>query len=208
MEVTSQLKKGLTTERIAKFEHVAAWRQNMTVILENVHDPHNIGAVIRSCDAVGISEIFVLNTEKEVSNYYVGKKSSTGARKWVDVHYYDDRISCFKAVRQKYSQIYGTHLSETASSLYDLNLTESVALMFGNEHAGISEESMKELDGNFIIPQYGLVQSLNISVACAVSLYEASRQRFLKGMYENKYNEDNSQHRMMLDKYLKTHLKE
>ena len=208
MEVTSQIRKGLTPERMAKFEHVAACRQNMTVILENVHDPHNIGAVVRSCDAVGISEIYVLNTEKEVSDYYVGKKSSTGARKWVDVHYFDNRQLCFEAVRQKYSKIYGTHLSESASSLYELNLTESVALMFGNEHAGISEESMRELDGNFIIPQYGMVQSLNISVACAVSLYEASRQRFLKGMYENEYNDDNSQHRLMLDKYLKTHIRD
>lgn len=208
MELTQLLKKGLTSDRLARYENVAACRQHMTVILENVHDPHNIGAVVRSCDAVGIGEIFVLNTEKEVSNYYVGKKSSTGARKWVDVHYFEDRTVCFEAVRQTYDKIYGTHLSETAISLYDLNLTESVALMFGNEHAGISQESMEELDGNFIIPQYGMVQSLNISVACAVSLYEASRQRQLAGMYDESFQQENTRHRHLLEKYVKTHLRE
>lgn len=206
MEVIQYLKQGLTEERIAKYKRLAALRQNMTVILENVHDPHNIGAVLRSCDAVGISEIYILQTETTDNPNFIGKKSSTGALKWVAAHYFTDIKTCFTAVRKKYNKIYGTHLSESASSLYALDLTESVALMFGNEHAGISDAALKELDGNFIIPQYGMVQSLNISVACAVSLYEASRQRLLKGMYDADFQPEDTHQNFLLEKYLRTHL--
>jgi len=76
-------------------------------------------------------------------------------------------------------------MAEDSKSLYDLDLTTSVALLFGNEHAGVTDETLKLCDGNFLIPQVGMVQSLNISVACAVSIYEAKRQRLAKGFYKN-----------------------
>ena len=88
------------------------------------------------------------------------------------------------AVKQKYKNVFATHLGESAVSLYDLDLTEPVALVFGNEHDGVTEDCLRYCNGNFIIPQVGLVKSLNISVACAVSLYEAYRQKELKGMYD------------------------
>ena len=87
-------------------------------------------------------------------------------------------------MRKKYKKIYTTHLSTDAVSLYDINFTESVALVFGNEHAGVSEEIIAMADGNFIIPQMGIIQSLNISVACAVSIYEAMRQKKNAGHYD------------------------
>jgi tRNA (guanosine-2'-O-)-methyltransferase len=105
-------------------------------------------------------------------------------------------------VRKKYKSIYGTHLAKESKSLYDLDLTESVALMFGNEHDGISDEALEFLDGNFIIPQYGMVKSLNISVACAVSVYEACRQRIMKGMYDLG---NTAAHDELLEKYLDIH---
>src|SRR5204862_1991462 len=91
---------------------------------------------------------------------------------------------CFAALRKSYSKIYTTHLSADAVSLHELNLTESVALVFGNEHSGVSEEIIAMADGNFIIPQVGIIKSLNISVACAVCLYEAFRQKNNAGHYE------------------------
>lgn len=177
----------MTEERLEKFKIATKRRQsNLTVILENVHDPHNLGAVLRSCDSVGIKEIFVLYTDPSLSGrkqIKLNKRTSSGARRWVDVHLYADVEACFAHVRKNYDKIYSTHLEEQPTSLYELDLTQSVALMFGNEKDGLSELSLAYSDGNFIIPQMGMVQSLNISVACAVSIYEALRQREVAGMY-------------------------
>lgn len=176
----------LSPKREEKFRKVVSQRQfNLTVILENVHDPHNIGAVMRTCDAVGVKEVFILYTDilLKGENIAVGAKASSGAKKWVAVHLFNDTEACFKAVKSKYDLILSTHLAEDAKSLHQLDLTQSVALLFGNEHAGISPAALAYSDGNFIIPQMGMVQSLNISVACAVTLYEALRQRNEKGLY-------------------------
>ncbi|MCO6475302.1 MAG: RNA methyltransferase [Phaeodactylibacter sp.] len=176
----------MTPERRERLREVAFRRQaGLTVILENVHDPHNIGAVIRSCDSVGISEIFVLYTEPHLTEEHilVGKKSSGGARKWVDVHYYTSPEDCFRRVKEKYGRILATHLGEAAVPLHSLRLTQPTALLFGNERDGVSETALAYADGNFAIPQMGMAKSLNISVACAVTLYEALRQRLEAGMY-------------------------
>jgi len=114
-----------------------------------------------------------------------GAKSSSSAAKWLTVHQFTDAQQCFIALRQKYSKILTTHLSTDAVSLHDINFTESIALVFGNEHSGVSDEIRAMADGNFIISQVGIIQSLNISVACAVSLYEAFRQKKLAGHYDN-----------------------
>lgn len=181
----------ITDRRAALIKRVVSKRQqDLTVILENVHDPHNIGAVLRTCDSIGIGEVYVILTEDGLNKErYIGKNSSTGAKKWVDVHFFNDVDTCFKEVRLNFEHIYGTHLNQDSVTLYDLDLSTSCALLFGNEHQGISEESLSLIDGNFIIPQVGMVQSLNISVACAVSLYEAFRQRNVKGLYDQPYNE-------------------
>lgn len=173
-------------KREKRFKEVIHRRQpNITVILENVHDQHNIGAVLRTCDSIGIMEVYVLQSRDDfkVSNITLGKRTSAGARKWVDVHLYNDLEKCFQHIRSKYDKIYATHLDADAKNLHDLNLSESVALLFGNERDGVSKEALAHCDGNFIIPQMGFIKSLNISVACAVTLYEAFRQRDVKGMY-------------------------
>ena len=202
------LNTAINDERSRKFKGVIAKRQKLSVILENVHDPHNIGAIVRSCDAVGVSEIYIIYTEG-THNYAtkkVGKNASSGARKWVKTHYFDSISDCIAEVRKKYNKIYGTHLSTDSVLLYDLDLTDNVALMFGNEHMGISDEAISLLDGNFIIPQYGLVQSLNVSVACAVSLFEAARQRNLKEMYNQSFHEGNAEQAQLLEWFTKRHL--
>lgn len=174
----------MTPERTARFNHVLDNRQpDLTVVMENVHDPHNVAAIMRTCDAVGVQEIYILNNRISQHTQY-GKKSSATAAAWLTIHVFDNTTACFEALRKKYHQIYATHLAEQAHGLYDLNLTLPTALIFGNEHGGITEETLNLCDGNFIIPQVGMVRSLNVSVACAVTLYEAHRQRLLKGMYE------------------------
>ena len=174
----------MTPERKARIKHVLNNRQNdLTVVLENVFDPHNISAVMRSCDAIGIQEIYVLTTKIPRHKKW-GTRSSSSAAKWLTVHQYDNSEECFSALRKKYDRILTTHLSTDAVSLYEIDLTKRTALVFGNEHAGVSDEIRALADGNFIIPQVGMIQSLNISVACAVSLYEAFRQKNVSGHYE------------------------
>jgi tRNA (guanosine-2'-O-)-methyltransferase len=174
----------MTNERRNRIEVVLSKRQNnLTIVLENVFDPHNISAVMRSCDAVGVQEIYVLTTKIPRHKKW-GARSSSSAAKWLTVHQFDSAEECFNQLRKKYSTILTTHLSADAVSLYELDFTKNIALVFGNEHAGVSEEIRAMADGNFIIPQVGMIQSLNISVACAVSLYEAFRQKQAAGHYE------------------------
>ncbi len=175
----------MTPAREKKFREVISKRQTgLTVVLENIHDPHNISAILRTCDAVGILEVYVINT-RDVLKKKLGKKSSASARKWVKVHYFNSVEDCVLKLRENGFSIYATHLSADAHNLYDLDLSKPVALAFGNEHAGVSDELLAHADGNFIIPMMGMIPSLNVSVACAVSLYEALRQRDKEKMYNN-----------------------
>jgi len=174
----------MTPERTNRLESVLNKRQpDLTVVLENVFDPHNISAVMRTCDAVGIQDIYILN-HKIPPHRKWGAKSSSSAAKWLSIHQFTDAGECFIELRKHYKKIYTTHLSSDAVSLHDLNLTEPVALVFGNEHSGVSDEIIAMADGNFIIPQVGIIKSLNISVACAVTLYEAFRQKNNAGHYD------------------------
>ena len=173
----------MTPERINRLETVLNKRQpDLTVVLENVFDPHNISAVMRTCDAVGIQDIYILN-HKIPPHRKWGAKSSSSAAKWLSIHQFTNAAECFTELRKRYKKIYTTHLSSDAVSLHELNLIEPVALVFGNEHSGVSEEIIAMADGNFIIPQVGIIKSLNISVACAVTLYEAFRQKNNAGHY-------------------------
>jgi len=173
----------MTPERTEKLLRVLNRRQaNLTVVMENVQDPHNISAVMRTCDAVGIQDIYILNT-KIPRHKKFGAKSSSSAAKWLTVHQFEDATDCFQALRERFPLILTTHLSSDARSLYEIDFTQPVALVFGNEHAGVSDEIRAMADGNFIIPQMGIIQSLNISVACAVSIYEAYRQKAAAGHY-------------------------
>jgi tRNA (guanosine-2'-O-)-methyltransferase len=167
----------MTPEREQRLKKVLDKRQDdLTLVLENVFDPHNISAVMRTCDAVGIQDIHILNTKISKHKKW-GARSSSSASKWLTIHQHSNASICFAELRNKYPLILTTHLSASAVSLYEIDFTKPVALVFGNEHEGVSEEIRVLADGNFIIPQVGMIRSLNISVACAVSLYEAFRQK-------------------------------
>lgn len=174
----------MTDKRFTKIKGVVEKRQkNFTLVLENIHDPHNVSAILRSADAVGIDKIYLIyNTNKFPR---IGKYSSGSAKKWIELERYDNAKDCFDKLKKERFKIYSTCLSEHKKnfSLYDLDLTRKVALVFGNEHTGVSEEVKEMSDKNFLIPMYGMIQSLNVSVAAAVCLYEALRQRELKGKY-------------------------
>ncbi len=175
----------MTPERAAKVNKVLSKRQNdLSVIIENVTDPHNIAAVMRTCDAVGISELFVLNTKINTHKRF-GTRSSSSAQKWMHTQQFTDLEECMAVVKKKYKRIFATHLGESSQTIYEMDFTEPIALVFGNEKRGVSDEIRALCDGNFIIPQVGMISSLNISVACAVTIYEAYRQKEAKGHYDS-----------------------
>ncbi len=182
-------------------------QHDLTVVLNNVHDPHNIGAVLRTCDSVGIKEVYALFTDERIGeeNLVLGKNSASSARKWVDVYMYRDTKKCFEDLRKKYDLILGTHLGTESVSLYSLELSKPVALVFGNEHSGIEDEVLSYLDGNFVIPQYGMVRSLNISVSVAITLYEALRQREIAGTYDKNTEQIDTNTSLLIEDYINRH---
>lgn len=195
-------------QRDARFKNVIRNRQlDIAVVLEKVHDPHNIGAVLRTCDAVGIHDIYVINSEaiRDEEGRFLGKGSSTGADKWLRIHHFTDVDECLQVVSQKYVNICATHLAKDSVSLYDLDFKGSGALLFGNEHVGLSNEILKYATHNFIIPQFGMVQSLNISVACAISLYEVLRQRILAGKYDLPFEGSSQSHSEIYLDFIQRH---
>lgn len=180
-------------ERIERIKNTVRSRQHdLTVVLENVHDPHNIGAVLRSCDAVGVYEIYIIYTDPLLieRGLDIGRNSASGSLQWITVHYFTALDQAFAAINSKYDIVYGTVMQDNSKNLYELKLDTSAALFFGNEHAGISPEAQKYIHTNFIIPQHGFVRSLNISVACAVTLYEAQRQRLTSHRYDRPMGDD------------------
>lgn len=190
----------MTPERRERILSVLNRRQaGLTVVLDNIEDPHNIAAIMRTCDAVGIQEIFTVNNKPPRVKKW-GAKSSSSANKWLTHHKYTDVHECIKVLKQRYDKLMTTHLTHGAVSLYDIDFKESVALVFGNEQTGVSEAFLAAADGNFIIPQMGIIRSLNVSVACAVSIYEAMRQKTLAGHYAQRSLPD-EQYNMLLEKW-------
>ncbi|MEO8821918.1 MAG: RNA methyltransferase [Ginsengibacter sp.] len=174
----------MTPQRFNRLTSVLNHRQpDLTVVLENVFDPHNVSAVMRTCDAIGIQDVYILNNRIPPHKKW-GYKSSSTAAEWLSMHQFDDAEVCFEEIKKKYDKIYTSHLGEKSADMYSMDLTESVALVFGNETFGVSDDIRKFSDGDFIIPQTGIIKSLNISVACAVTLYEAYRQKKQKGHYD------------------------
>jgi len=173
----------ITERRRQRMINVLQRRQpDLTVVLENVHDPHNISAVLRSCEAVGIGEVHLIYTVEERPK--LSRVVAAGTLRWLDVVNHRSIEECFAALRERGFTIYATHLDDNRLELFDLDLTQPSALVFGNEQRGVSPEAVEASDATMIIPMMGMVQSLNISVACAVTLYEALRQRRAAGYYE------------------------
>ena len=172
-----------TEKRLSRITKTLTERQqSLSVIIENVHDPHNVSAIFRTCDAVGIPDVTLLYTQEDFPR--ISKVTSASAYKWVNRDRFSSVEECYKSYRDNGYKIYASLLSENAVDLYDLDFTEKCVVVLGNEHRGISDEAASLADKVFYIPMHGMIQSLNVSVAAAVTLYEAQRQRRLKGMYE------------------------
>lgn len=172
-----------TERRIKKIISVLSKRQkDLTLIIDNIHDPHNVSAILRSCDAFGVHKIHLYYTTEQFPE--LGKKSSASARKWVEREKHTDAKNMIESLTREGFRIIRTGFSEKAKSILDYDLTKPVAIILGNEHRGLSPELIELVDDELYIPMQGMVESLNVSVAAAIILYESWRQRWVKGMYD------------------------
>ncbi|MFP5238240.1 MAG: TrmH family RNA methyltransferase [Acidobacteriota bacterium] len=172
-----------TDNRKERILGVLARRQkDLTVVLNNIHDPHNVSAVLRSCDAFGVSEAHLLYTDTPFPT--LGHKSSASAKKWVPLTRHKSAAEMVKGFRAKGMQVLSTGFGPQAKPLTEWDLSLPTAVIMGNEHDGVAEELAALAPDHIYIPMQGMVQSLNVSVATAVILYEAFRQRMAKGMYD------------------------
>jgi tRNA (guanosine-2'-O-)-methyltransferase len=184
------LKQTRTEKRISKIRAVVSKRQpSLKIILENIHDPHNVSAIFRTCDAAGIPKVSLLYNIETFPK--IGKKSSASAFKWIEKEKFKSVEECYKQLRAQGYKIYASSISEGAQDLYKIDFTEKSAIVMGNEHRGVSKEAEDLADKKFYIPMYGMVQSLNVSVSAAITIYEALRQRTTKSMYDkNELNDE------------------
>ena len=166
----------LLPDRRARIDEVVAGRtRTLTVVLEAFADPQNHNAVLRTAEALGVQEVHVV--EGPQKRYDRNKKISQNADKWLDVVRWKDTAECLAALKARGFAVYATWLGEGSCGLADLSFAGPVALVFGNEHAGVSEAALAACDRRFAIPMSGFSQSLNVSVAAAISLARAVERR-------------------------------
>ena len=174
-------------ERLAKIQKVVSKRQDLIVVLEDIHDPHNAQAVLRSCDAFGVQKVyFVFDQESRFNPQKVGKLSSSSANKWLDYDFFTSTQDCYSKLKADGYTVVATALNDSAESMFDFDFCQfqKLAIVLGNEHRGLSEFAINNADKTVMIPLFGMVQSLNLSVTAALFIFEITRQRYNHG-YQN-----------------------
>jgi tRNA (guanosine-2'-O-)-methyltransferase len=172
----------MTPERLERITEMLDKRQpDLTVCMEGVHKTHNLAAVVRSCDAVGVSDVHAVWKSEEME---VRGGSAAGSQNWVKVHNYNATADAIAELKKQNMQVLVTNLSASAVDFREIDYTQPTAIILGQEKFGASEVALQLADQDIVIPMVGMVQSLNVSVACSVVLYEAQRQRQLAGLYQ------------------------
>jgi tRNA (guanosine-2'-O-)-methyltransferase len=168
--------------RIARLEQALDRRQpDLTVLLENVHKPHNLAAILRSCDAAGVLEAHSTAPEPDEVELRVG---SAGAAKWVPLRFHADSVGAIATLQQRGFRVLAAHLDGDSRDFRSVDLTLPTAFLLGQEKFGVTPAALARVDGKVSIPMVGLVGSLNVSVASALLLFEAQRQRQAAGLYD------------------------
>lgn len=172
----------MTPERYRKIRAVLDRRQpDLTVVTDGVHKEHNIAAIVRTCDAVGIQTIHASLPDNRA---HAPAESAMGSQKWVDVVQHDSALEAMASLQQRGFQVLAAHLSDRAVAYRDIDYTRPTALMLGTEKFGVSEQAAERADEHVYIPMMGMVESFNVSVATAIILAEACEQRRRGGFYD------------------------
>lgn len=168
--------------RYQRLKQVLNQRQpDLTVLTEDVHKPHNLSAIIRTCDAVGVFAIHTVNRHSDTPTY---SQVARGSEKWVKLQEHPDIKTAIEHLQQHNHKIYAAHLSDVAIDYRQVDYTQPTGILLGTEKWGVTDEAAELVDGHIVIPMQGMVQSLNVSVANAVILFEAQRQRLQAGLYD------------------------
>lgn len=167
------------TPRQTKINKVVKNRQEGVIVLEDIHDPYNAAAVWRSCEAFGFQKVnIIFEQEKGFNPKRLGKATSASANKWLDFKIFKSTKTCIDELKKDGYGIYATVLDKEANNLQSIDFKrKKIAVIFGNEHRGLSETAINMADEKIYIPMKGMVQSLNLSVTAAIVMYEINRQR-------------------------------
>ncbi|WP_076790184.1 tRNA (guanosine(18)-2'-O)-methyltransferase TrmH [Chlorobium sp. KB01] len=187
----------ISPDRFRKIRHMLLHRQpDLTVVMDNVNKAHNLSAIIRSCDTVGIGELHAVSYRKSI---YTEQDAAAGASKWTTLHLYHEMATVYKKLSDQNMQILVASSSAGCMDFRNIDYTMPTALVVGAEWDGISEAALQGADQTIAIPMFGMVESLNVSVATALILFEAQRQRSAKGMYDSLQMEPGLFHRTLFE---------
>ena len=166
--------------RFEKIKNVLNCRmKNLTVLVEAVNKPHNLSAILRTCDAAGVYEANFICNNNEVKTF---NSTAQGSQKWVNLNNHKTTTSAISELKKKGFKLYGTTLNGKSIDYRKFDYSENICFVLGAEKWGLSEELISKVDESIFIPMKGMVQSLNVSVATSILLFEAIRQRELKGL--------------------------
>lgn len=172
----------MTPRRHRRLVDIADRRQpDLTVLMDNVHKPHNVSAVLRTCDAVGIPEIHAVSPDPD---FRAKHHSASGSGRYVEVQTHADHATAAAVLHERGFQILAAHLTPEAVDFRRVDYTKPTAILLGSERDGVGSDAATHADGAIVIPMVGAVASLNVSVAAAVILFEAQRQREDAGFYD------------------------
>ena len=177
----------MTKERLERVSQVLMKRQpDLTVIMDGVHKPHNVAAIIRSCDAVGIMEVHLARPRDRRLGGKTGTPHATsgGSQKWVKQRHYEDVVAPIRQQQGMGYQVLAANKSAIAVDYRLVDFTRPTAILMGAELFGVGQEALAMVDQEICIPMMGMVESFNVSVACAILLAEAQRQRLAAGHYD------------------------
>jgi tRNA (guanosine-2'-O-)-methyltransferase len=175
VEEIKLLERFISADRLRRIDEVLAHRtRNLVVVFEDVHDPHNAAACLRSLESLGIQEVHVV---QKTSPFRPSPKITNGADKWLDLYRYRDIDECIRHLKSRQLVVASSALVPEAVPIRELDFRQPVALVFGNEHDGVSPEMRRHSDLLFQIPMIGFSQSFNVSVACAIATYHAVCER-------------------------------
>lgn len=171
----------MSPERYQRIRELLATRQpDLTLLLEEVSKPHNVSAVIRTADAVGVHRIHAVWE----ANASLRKGTAMGSQIWVATQHHNSTQAAIEHLHKQDMQVLVTHLDDSAVDFREIDYTRPTAIVLGQEKTGATDEAIAHADHSILIPMVGMVQSLNVSVAAATILYEAQRQRENAGMYK------------------------
>lgn len=172
----------MTERRYRRIQQVLRHRQpDLTLLAEDVHKPHNLSAMLRTADAVGIGVVHATHPTGGVATF---NATSASAEKWVELRVHGSLDAALAAVRAQGMRVYAAHLADDAVDFRDVDYVGPTCVVFGNEKHGVSAAAAAAADARIVIPMLGMVQSLNVSVATAVVMFEAQRQRRAAGAFE------------------------